>query len=591
MIHNIPPILHFIFLSKEEHRAPVFRTLEEKEALLPEQFKAYYQYAKELHANWKIFIHNEYDAQQLLHNHLPELLPLYNNYQHPVQKSDILRVILIYLLGGFYLDLDILCLKKLDGLLEHDLVLAKEKIITRDKAFFLGATQTMRVANYMFGGKPQHPFWLCFLKECVKMANREIIYEYDITKSTGPDLLTNLYHAIKHRYKDITLLDNIDRKCTVSWHEAISCYFGNYATHLHMGSWRWEGKKSTIRNENPLPDEERNKARRALTLKLKTNAWPHDELIVLKTDNKEYQYAAGYRQLYTKFRNTCKTLSNTRQITGEKILVFGNPKTCKNSIADANINILYAMPPDDVIDQEWVDCINRQYDQCIAPNDYVKQQLLQVGVSIPLCTIELPFYRTKRNFVEEDEVHQADFTIACFSTDTTQLNEIITTCKHIRNVIIPELRLIIVVSPANIEMVNSLKEKTSGVKWITTASARDLLAKGSESIHCYLLPDHHSQWLLDPRQVIYLGIPVIVIDHPVYQNITGAGFAYAIPTLQHLEAGISDIFNNYPYYNDQAIKASAWIEDKWTPEFTFLTMIRLARSVKKQHETINKPAI
>ena len=48
-----------------------------------------------------------------------------------MQKADIIRLILVYLYGGFYMDMDMYCLKKLDGLLEFKLVLGEERTITK----------------------------------------------------------------------------------------------------------------------------------------------------------------------------------------------------------------------------------------------------------------------------------------------------------------------------------------------------------------------------------------------------------------------------------------------------------------------------
>jgi len=50
-------------------------------------------------------------ADAILLEHMPDLLPYYNGYQTNVQKSDMLRIVPVYLLGGFYMDMDMLCFK------------------------------------------------------------------------------------------------------------------------------------------------------------------------------------------------------------------------------------------------------------------------------------------------------------------------------------------------------------------------------------------------------------------------------------------------------------------------------------------------
>ena len=39
-------------------------------------------------------------------------------------------------------------------------------------------------------------------------------------------------------YTDITLLRNTDKRCRQPYHNEISCHFGDYAAHLHAGTWR-----------------------------------------------------------------------------------------------------------------------------------------------------------------------------------------------------------------------------------------------------------------------------------------------------------------------------------------------------------------
>jgi hypothetical protein len=577
MTNRIPHRLHFILLTKEVQTAA--RSLAEKELELPAWLRPYYDRAKELHPDWEMNIYDEYDARRILEDHFPALLPIYQSYAHLVQKADVLRVALIYLYGGFYLDLDMLCLKNLEELCGCKVVLAKEKIITEDKAFYLGVRHTLRVASYMFGGIPGHPFWLSVLKEAVKMARKEVVYEYDVAMTTGPDLLTNVYHAGRHIYADVTLLDNIDRKCTVDWHEAISCYFGNFATHLHKGLWRWDGKKSTVVRAYRLSEEDQRKAVAEMDRLLQKTPVPTGEdVVLLSADKSMLDAAPGLRQPYKRASTGLRIVKDTKRLSGRKILAFGDPPAYRERISPSNINILYTLGAwvGDEQKEQMVACLNECYDYCVVPHDRVRTSLIKAGAGLPVTTVELGFHRPRRELVLEDDDQESDVTIACFCTDNACLERVIHACERIRNGRIPRLRLRLVGQPDRRRYDTLFREKLSGRQWIDILEMNKVLATGTEGVHCYLFPDTCRQWLLGPREALYEGIPVLLTGDSIFRTLADEGFVSLLE--EDLEQGIMEMFSNYAYYNERAIMGSAWIEDKWTIESTFLELLRYCSS-------------
>ncbi|MBC9913412.1 glycosyltransferase family 32 protein [Chitinophaga varians] len=219
----IPKVIHLISARQE----------------LPPQYAPFIREMRHFHPEWEIKIWDDQAAIAIVSAHFPEWLPDYEAYPRPVQRADILRTMIIYLHGGFYLDLDMHCLKPLDPLSVHSLVLATEKVLSQEQCTLLGHQHTVRIANYMFGGIPRHPFWLHFLQAAQQKARQPVVAESDILETTGPGLLTHVYHQYAGQYNNITLLPNDGGDCPISCGPA-SCHFGTYAIHMHMGSWRWQ---------------------------------------------------------------------------------------------------------------------------------------------------------------------------------------------------------------------------------------------------------------------------------------------------------------------------------------------------------------
>ncbi|AOM80175.1 glycosyltransferase family 32 protein [Pedobacter steynii] len=206
---------------------------------IPKEYENFLESIQLHHPEWEITVYDDAEARAIVLNHMPDLLEIYDQYSLNVQRTDLFRIIVVYLFGGFYLDLDMLCFKSLNPLCQHKLVLGEEKKLTPEECLKLGLTHPVRIANYMFGSIPRHAFWLELIHGIREYSRIEIRNEDDVLNSTGPGLLTNVYHDLKETYQDITLIPNHHKLCMRSC-SANSCHFGDYAAHFHLGKWRWE---------------------------------------------------------------------------------------------------------------------------------------------------------------------------------------------------------------------------------------------------------------------------------------------------------------------------------------------------------------
>ncbi len=226
--NSIPKIIHLLCKTSE----------------IPSRYEEYVRLMFNLHPDWKFYLYNDEQMEQIVKSEFSELLTIYRAYTCNIQRVDFFRIIIMYMVGGFYMDLDICCLKSLDPLCEYSLVLGEEKTLTAEQCKLLSLNHSLRIANYMFGSRPEHPFWLDVLKGMVTKCDVQIFNENDVLETTGPGLITNIYHEKKGEYPEIVLLRNKGRKCLSKWCSDVSCHFGEYATHFHLGSWRWEYNKN-----------------------------------------------------------------------------------------------------------------------------------------------------------------------------------------------------------------------------------------------------------------------------------------------------------------------------------------------------------
>ena len=87
---------------------------------MPSHYAAYRESCRKIHPSYKFRLWTDGENRDFLLAHYPWFVPYYDSYDQPVKMSDAIRYFLLYHYGGTYLDLDVLCLKNLDSLLDAE---------------------------------------------------------------------------------------------------------------------------------------------------------------------------------------------------------------------------------------------------------------------------------------------------------------------------------------------------------------------------------------------------------------------------------------------------------------------------------------
>jgi hypothetical protein len=540
---NIPATVHLVFLSKNEKYPEVF-------VMCIERIKA-------LHPEWEIRIYNGDDAIEIINQHLPYLLPLYKSYTHLVQRADLFRVILVYLFGGFYLDMDMYCLKPLDELRRFKLVLGEEKTLSAVVCDRLGLREQLRVANYMFGSIAGHPFWLFFLEAALKQSFKNIVTENDILETTGPGLLSDLFGRRKDIFKDIVLLENKDRNCLAETSHKASCYFGNYAAHLHQGTWRWDnGLQKHINKEiTPIGEKEFSRANSILKRPIRTSLQNNYKISVCLSSDKN----RAYNFLF----NAVKTLNGTGNKQGKNIvLVCGDPTGLTEPLSPLNINVLYTSFNTSTKLMGAIARINKLFQVCMVATTQDKDAFISSGLNIPVHVVNPGFKRYARNFSTDE--NSAYFNVG-FQFDNPALKYydlLVKACEELQNQNIP-IRLKIYSDNLIVE------EQAPPFVAVETRYFTDAdFASWYNNIHCSIHLAIDNSFAFAPCESLYLGIPTIINHAACLPELTGLGF-FDVIDLDKNDAGgtlknaLLNVYTNYPHKQEIAAKGAKWIEDKW----------------------------
>jgi mannosyltransferase OCH1-like enzyme len=127
---------------------------------------------------------------------IPFILDIYAAIPRGVSKSDLARMVTLYVRGGHYADLDVR-FKTTPSIQQNRVIVYSELLYVPP---FVG------LANYAISSSPKHPFILMVINEIsnrvLKMKDKEKWTEQDVLNTTGPNVLSDVYKAWNKRKEE-----------------------------------------------------------------------------------------------------------------------------------------------------------------------------------------------------------------------------------------------------------------------------------------------------------------------------------------------------------------------------------------------------
>ena len=185
---------------------------------------------------WQIVCWNKQTAEAFIQCESPEHWALYQALPRNVQRADLLRYLLLYRLGGFYVDLDVRCGAGIDRVRrEHadaGVLACVETTLTPQQARRIGSQEpirngraeyTERIANFFLGAKAGHPLLGAIIALLAQRSALDVHTDYDVLYTTGPDVVTEVIQRARET-SDLVVLDEAEAS--------------RLFQHLTFGSWR-----------------------------------------------------------------------------------------------------------------------------------------------------------------------------------------------------------------------------------------------------------------------------------------------------------------------------------------------------------------
>jgi len=186
----IPKIIHQVWEGRSEP--------------LPDFYKKLGETWKEHHPDWKYEFWNGDKMEAFVKENFPHLRDAYFNFKYNIQRWDVIRYLILYKMGGLYIDFDYECLESFDNYVTEE---GKCYFSMEPEDHCVNFFGYEAFNNALMATCPNHNFF----KKIIDHIFFESKYEYtnnkvrDVHATTGPVMLTELYKIYPNK-EDIVLL-------------------------------------------------------------------------------------------------------------------------------------------------------------------------------------------------------------------------------------------------------------------------------------------------------------------------------------------------------------------------------------------------
>ncbi|MEM9282119.1 MAG: glycosyltransferase [Verrucomicrobiota bacterium] len=589
----IPKILH------QTHRS---RAMLEANRELTETFTA-------LHPEWEYRFYDDAEQREVIATCRPDLLQVFDSYPKTIQRADMFRVVIVQAAGGFYADMDIAFHQALDPLCHYQAVFAEEVNLPEKERIKLGHTHGLRVANYMFGAEANHPLLAIYLEQ-MKWRARDAIEDCDdVLESTGPALLTSIYHDYaKENPTKVHLVKRV-QSCECKHNATYVTQFGHYACHLNRASWRFERGIYHPLGKNLF----------ALGT-YHEHPFGFDGLShVYKRVIQEPEGVSRMSNPFSFFKSPSKPNQNPKTISSvrnAKVVVAGIPHLYRNQLDSTNKNICFTTFETDQLPELWVDSLNRFYTHCIVPHKSVADAFRNSGVTIPVSVVHQGYSRFSCNPQPSKEERDNPFRIGFLGVPQRRKNLtlLVDACENLLERF-PHLRLVIHIATrydeTNSKEIEAMK-KASFVELTEGKLSEEQLGHWYSGLSAYAFPSSGEGWSFTPRESLYMGIPTLVSDIPVHRELIDSGYVRTIQStgkvpaihdvivqnqagqqqrkeqvfgqwhkieVASIEEALAEVVENHTEYQAKAKAGSKWIASLWKNEDSKRRLFRVLNSI------------
>ena len=222
---TIPRNLHFIWVSDDFDN--------EKDPVLKNEYVVNMNAWEKMHPKFVTKLWGDKAIRSLLENSFPSMVQLYKNYNNPVMKADLARVMILEKHGGVYLDMDVKPKKNLETLLS--------KLDQKDQIFVPGVKEKWmkrKMTNWLIIGKPELPIYQRLRERAKEVRKKKKLFQFlDFVQVHNKGLAPKVYNEELDASSMLSEEDSGVCGCCATMTKSCSNPDSVYFHHTYDGTW------------------------------------------------------------------------------------------------------------------------------------------------------------------------------------------------------------------------------------------------------------------------------------------------------------------------------------------------------------------
>lgn len=194
---------------------------------------------REKNPKYEYIFWDEPMMKELVQSKYLYLYDKWNNYNYIHQKIDMFKYILMDYYGGIYADVDSVCLKSFDSLVNQYDGIVVSSLSSNSVESWVTFGTTEPVNNGVILSKRGHPFWKLYIDKILNQKGPWITKFNEINSTTGPSFFSKCVNEYKsdNLNNDIIILDHTYFEPCFSGDSYCKVGKNSYVDHQHSQTW------------------------------------------------------------------------------------------------------------------------------------------------------------------------------------------------------------------------------------------------------------------------------------------------------------------------------------------------------------------
>lgn len=245
-----------------------------------------------------------------------------------------------------------------------------------------------------------------------------------------------------------------------------------------------------------------------------------------------------------------------------KALVAIPPDQARNRIRSQRQNIIYTMFESSSLPDFWVHELNRNYEKILVPHPAVRDTFIRSSVTTPVEIVNLGYSRRIRTslFTHPDKEIVIGslgdgFDRKNFANLVKAVDFLITRGYAIKLKLHLSATTLTGVDPEYLRTLYQRPYTSISIGLLSEEELNDWY----QSLHVFAFCPKAEGWAFPPREAMYLGLPLVISNIPVHEELIASGFVTAVQSDGEEPAFYeiySDYFGRWPTFSSNSIASS-----------------------------------